>query len=162
MISMVDAFVNVNKAFAGARESGVNDGTFVRWVQQQTGNAPPDPWCSSMQAKIGHAVLAEKWPVPLTASCKAVGDWAEKNKCLETAPMVGALMLFWGEKDPRGARFNHIGCVIKVIDSSTVVTIEGNTSEPQARIRDGTGCFQKTRNVEARDRFVYWWQALKP
>lgn len=160
-IDVITAFVNANKAFVGAKEVQVNTGTFVQWVQQATGNAPPDPWCASMQGKIGHAILGDKWPVPLTASCKAVGDWAQKNNVLETAPEVGALMLFYGENDSRGARFNHIGCVVKVIDSNTVQTIEGNTSEPSSRVRDGTGCFLKTRDIRSYDRFVMWWKVME-
>jgi hypothetical protein len=160
-IPVIDAFVNINRACKGAKESGVNAGTFVTWVQQQTGNANGDPWCASLQAKVGFALLRDKWPVPLTAACKAVGDWATKQGCLKTEPQVGSLMLFWGEKDSRGARFNHIGCVIKVIDSNTVVTIEGNTSEGPGLIREGAGCFERTRNIGPRDRFVFWWEALK-
>lgn len=160
-IDVIQAFVNANKAFAGAKEEGVNSGTFVKWVQSQTGNAPPDPWCSSMQAKIGHAILGDKWPVPLTASCKAVGDWAEKNGVLKTEPAVGALMLFWGEHDKRGARFNHIGCVTRIIDSNTINTIEGNTSEESARVRDGTGCYPRTRDIRGGDRFVFWWEVMR-
>lgn len=161
VIDVVTAFVNMNRACVGAKETGVNDGTFVRWVQSQTGNAPPDPWCASLQAKIGYALLGDKWPVPLSAACKAVGEWASRNQCLITEPAVGALMLFWGEQDSRGARFNHIGCVTQVIDARTVATVEGNTSEGPGRIREGSGCFARVRKIEKGDAFVYWWIPLE-
>lgn len=164
-ISVVDAFVSVNRGFVGGKETGVNDGTFVRWIQKQTGNAPPDPWCSSLQAKAGWMVLRDRWPVPLSASCKAVGDWAERMGCLFDVPKVGALHLFWHEKDARGPRFAHVGCPFEVLGPKKVHNVEGNTTEPAgsndlAKSREGTGCYEKVRDVASKDRFVYWWLAL--
>lgn len=165
VISVVRAFVNINRGFLGGKETGINDGEFVKWIQRQTDNRPPDPWCASMQSKAGYMLLGNEWPVPLSASCKAIGDWAERNGILIDTPQVGALMLFWHEKDSRGARFAHIACVDSVISATKVVTVEGNTTEPKgssdlAKSRDGNGCYSKTRDVQPKDRFVPWWLAL--
>jgi hypothetical protein len=164
-IDLVTVYCNINRGFIGALEEGVNDGTFVRWVLSQTGNSKGDPWCCSGQQKAGHMMLRDKWPQPLTAECKAIGDWATRTQCLLEVPAVGSQMLFWHQQDSRGPRFAHIGCVLEVIDLHTVRTSEGNTTGGTVRpggtvVREGNGWYEKIRTIEPLDRFCYWWIPL--
>lgn len=158
------SFVNINRGFVGGRETGVNDGTFVRWIDGATDQAPPAPWCASQQAKCGTMLLYHFWPVPTSAECKQLGDWAERRGCLHAEPAFGALGLVWHEKDSRGPRFAHVYAVEqpKKDPDGKIGTLEGNTSEKAGLSNEGTGSFRKLRPVAPKDRFVYWWEVLPP
>lgn len=160
-ISIVDAFVNANLALVGGVETGINDGEFVKWVLHETGNEKGAAWCAAMQVKALRSVIRDKMPIPKSAEVKQITDWASKKQCLIAEPVRGAMMAFWHQKDSRGPRFAHIGCVIEVLGQNTVRTVEGNTS-PGVRpggkvVREGNGCYEKIREIEISDAFVYWW-----
>lgn len=59
------------------------------------------------------------------AYCPSYVQWAKKNGKWSTKPQVGALVLFDWNKDGVA---DHIGIVEKVVSSSTLKTVEGNTS----------------------------------
>jgi len=159
-IDIVKAFVNINKGFIGGMEVQVNDGEFVKWLDKTTKQSPPAPWCASMQAKAGQMLLGERWPVPLSASCQALADWAVLKGVLKKEPAVGALMLFWHQKDSRGPRFAHIACVTGILTPDHLATAEGNTSGEKGLANEGTGAFAKVRIPLAEDRFIHWWELL--
>jgi hypothetical protein len=163
-IDIVKGFINVNRALTGGLEEGVNAGTFVRWILAVTGNQIGAPWCAAGQTKAGVALLGSRWPVPRTAEVKGITDWARKNHCLMPEPALGALMAFWHEKDSRGPRFAHIGAVLEILAPKRVRTSEGNTSGGPAAggkvVREGNGFYEKIRDVQPKDAFVYWWLML--
>jgi hypothetical protein len=164
-ISVVHAYINIQRGFIGGHETGINDGEFVKWIQRTTGNAPPDAWCASQAAKAGVMLLGDQWPVPLSGSCKTIGDWAERKGILFEIPKAGAIHLLWHERHSLGPRFGHAAGVLEVLGPNRVHNSEGNTTPPKssndiAKSRDGNGSYEKTRDVDPRDRFIYWWLAL--
>ena len=141
-------------ATIGAQEVGANAGAFVERALKLTGLPVGNPWCAAYVAIVGTSALPEEWPVPLTASCYQLGEWAKKKKCLLTTPAPGAIFLVWR---PSLNRFAHTGFVVDGND-----TISGNTTVPgqAGDPREGWAVARKPWDYKPEDRFIHWWRML--
>ena len=128
-----------------------NAGPFTERCQRVTGNRPPDPWCASFVAMVGVLACGDAWPLPKTASCQALHDFAITHGVIYTTPAVGDVFLIW---HPELHRFAHTGFVI----GDGNLTISGNTSG--AGSREGWMVGQRVWTFTAADRFIRWTQLL--
>lgn len=142
-----------------------NRGAYVEALLRQVGLGPGYPWCAAFVFVVGFRALldrlltASRWPVPKTAACRVIGDWATAHDCLVTAPERGDLFLLWFPKLD-GGRFGHVGFVAEVLADGRVRTIEGNSNADGSR--DGWQVVTKVRRIApaAGHRFVRWTKAL--
>ena len=87
-----------------------------------------EPWCAAFASLCGVKAGIPRFPA--SASCSGMRDLAIKNGYkVDMTPEVGALVLFdWGD----GGLLDHVG-IVERFDTSTIYTIEGNTSDMVAR-----------------------------
>nr|WP_143838583.1 CHAP domain-containing protein [Nitrospira cf. moscoviensis SBR1015] len=137
--------------FVQEQPHGSNAGQAVEAFQRVTGNRPPDPWCASFIAYCGRAAFGQDWPVPMTASCQALHDWAMRENRITTMPDSGDLYLLYY---PSLTRMAHIAIIEHVRPDGSLQTIEGNTNDGGSR--DGFGVFRRTRKPKPTDAFVRW------
>ena len=154
--------------FVGVREQGgPNRGQmveiFLNGVEQPKGQ----PWCAAFVHHVGywshydHRTKYSSWPLPATASCWQLGEFAREHGLLETEPQPGDVFLVYFREL---RRFAHTGIIVTVeqriaTDKDTVyvcTTVEGNTNLDGAR--EGRLTLQKTRRFSMRngDRFIRW------
>lgn len=143
--------LRVAAATEGAAEVGANAGPYVERVLKRTGVPKGNPWCAAYVADVGVCALGDRWPLPKTAACLQLGEFARRKTILNEKPMPGDVFLLWY---PKLGRFAHTGFVTDVVDSNTVKTIEGNTNADGSR--DGWLVARKTRDIGPNDRFVRW------
>jgi hypothetical protein len=143
----------VAAATEGATENPTNSngGPYVQRVLKRTGLGPGLPWCAAYVADVGVIALQERWPLPKTASCAALGEHAARAGILEEKPQVGDVFLV---HYPSLGRFAHTGFVTAVRADGKIETIEGNTNDGGSR--DGWGVFRRVRTPQAKDRFIRW------
>jgi len=132
--------VVVAQLFTGwVRErTGTNDGPWVEAIQRTTGNKKGDPWCASFVNFVLQIAYSGRSPVPVTASCDVLLEWARKEQRLTDTPEPGDVFLVM--RTPTDAV--HTGFVIAPREN-TVLTCEGNTNT--AGSRDGWGVFARER-----------------
>lgn len=113
------------------------------------------PWCAAFVYNVGRQALGTtRWPLPRTASCVALRDWAARSSVpLMTTPAAGDVFLLW-EAGLTPARFGHTGFVTGMNADGSIATIEGNTNPGGSR--DGYGVFARTRHPAPADRFIHW------
>lgn len=122
-----------------------NDGPWVEAVQRVTGNKRGDPWCASFVAFVLGIAYRGKNPLPATASCDRLLQFARTQGIVTTEPEPGDVFLVL--KTPNDAV--HTGFVTAV-SPLEVKTVEGNTNEDGGR--DGWGVFARKRR---RDRLTF-------
>ena len=164
-VSVVDLVVLGAELMEGILEhGGPNRGPGVEACQRVTGNKPGDAWCASAVARAGSKFLGKRWPLPLTASCDELLEFARLHgalrtdrKCFEwtvaaklaadadraklvVPPRRGMVFLVM-----RTAKDSlHCGFVRAVKgDGVAFKTIEGNTNP--AGGREGYGMFPRDR-----------------
>lgn len=139
---------------------------FIRFV----GLDPKDnvPWCAAFVYYVGYWALFDHvsrksaWPLPKTAGCAVLGEFATAKGVLHETPQPMDIMLRYY---PSLGRFAHTGFVIGAVGDKWR-TIEGNTSkqgdtDPKTQ-REGWGVFEHTDRVwNPRDRFIRWVDLLK-
>jgi len=114
------------------------------------------PWCAAFVWNMGRQALGtHAWPVPRTASCQALHDWAESKGILKLSPEPGDLFLLW-ESTLTPQRFGHTGLVTDVATPGRYASIEGNTNPGGSR--DGYGVFARSRPIDETTRYVRWAQ----
>ena len=138
-------------AFVREEPRDTNAGQAVAAMLQRTGLPVGHPWCAAFVAHVGHAAYGAAWPLPLTASCAALGEAAKAKKLLVTTPAPGDVFLLYY---PKLGRFAHTGFVTAVRPDGTCETIEGNTNDGGSR--DGWGVFARVRIFGPKDRFIRW------
>lgn len=137
---------------------GSNAGNEIEAIQRFTGNRKGDPWCASAVAFVGGSMLESAWPVPKTASCDVILEWARAKGRLVDRPSFGALFLVMkSDKDA-----THVGAVEAVNPDGSFKTIEGNAADPtKPATREGVGAFAgrvRGHNGDTtRYAFVQWW-----
>lgn len=153
IVTPADLVLRVAAATEGATESPPNSnaGPYVERLLRVTGLGAGQPWCAAYVADVGVSALREKWPLPKTAACRALGLFAAEKGILRETPEVGDVFLL---HYPSLGRFAHTGFVTKVLSPTRIETIEGNTNDGGSR--DGWGVFRRTRAVKPADRFVRW------
>lgn len=132
--------VPVAELFVGwVRETtGKNDGPWVEAIQRTTGNKKGDPWCASFVNWVLDIAYRDMNPLPATASCDVLLEFARKNQLLTTTPQPGDVFLVMKTKNDA----IHTGIVTEV-KADTVKTIEGNTNREGAR--EGNGVWARER-----------------
>lgn len=129
---------------------GPNAGRAVEIIQKSTGNTKGDAWCASFVYYVGSQLLGAGWKLPRTASCDVLLQYAKQKGVLSDVPEVGCVFLLL--KTPSDAI--HTGFAIGV-SPGECVTLEGNTNP--AGGRDGYGVFKRTRPVNAKYKYIHWW-----
>ncbi len=132
--------VPVAELFVGwVRETtGKNDGPWVEAIQRTTGNKKGDPWCASFVNWVLDIAYRDMNPLPATASCDVLLEFARKNQLLTSTPQPGDVFLVMRTKNDA----IHTGIVTEV-KTDTVKTIEGNTNREGAR--EGNGVWARER-----------------
>jgi len=163
-IDVVELVLRVEAAKQGAGEipAGSNAGPYPERVLGVTGNHKGDPWCASDVSDTGHIALQERWPMPLTASCQALADFARKKKILYPEPKRGDLWLRWS---PSLKRFAHVGFVLSVSPDRMHIEVQaGNTIRPgqAGDVREGWLNWVRVEPIGPNDRFARWAELFKP
>ena len=155
-------------SFVGLGEDGAdNHGQMVELFLREVRQPPGEPWCAAFVHHVGywshfdHQIGKSSWPLPATASCYDLGDFARQHKLIRTEPRAGDVFLLYF-KELR--RFAHTGIVVSVDscissdDDAAFVctTIEGNTNADGTR--NGRLTLRKTRRFSIRngDRYIRW------
>ncbi len=157
-------------SFVGLGEEGDNRSQMVELFLREVRQPPGQPWCAAFVHHVGywahydHKAARSRWPLPATASCWVLSDFARRNKMLQDEPQPGDVFLLYF---PALKRYAHTGIVVSVEqalgsgDERTYVctTIEGNTNHEGAR--EGRLTLQKTRrfSLQNGDRFIRWCEA---
>ena len=170
MIPLTSAsLIAAASSLIGLREEGGNNrglmiDLFLRGVGQMRGQ----PWCAAFVHHVGywshfdHERGASVWPLPATASCYVLGDFARRKRILKDEPEPGDVFLLW---NPRLGRFSHTGIVAHVHEDAddqgdtgwiTCDTIEGNTNDDGSR--EGDAVLRRVRRFWPKlgDRFIRW------
>ena len=133
----------------GETPPGSNMNEYVKWFFAQSGARPYGiPWCAVGQCwtewKAGGLLM------PLTAYTPTMAQFFIDKKRFGRVPRVGALGFhnFFDSLD----RIQHVSRVLKVINPTTVLTIEFNTSSGTVGSQDdGGNVHLRTRGVRAGD-----------
>lgn len=141
-----------------------NRGQVVDRLQSFVGLDPKsaNPWCACAVSYAGYYGLYDPvskksaWPLPLTAGCVVLAEFAAKHEVLYATPQEGDVFLIWHAELNR---FAHTGFVVSPAGAAWN-TIEGNTSKPgdtnPATQREGWGWFSRVRTFGPKDRFIRW------
>jgi len=156
-------------AFVGLGEDGMdNRGQMVELFLREVRQPPGQPWCAAFVHHVGywshydHKDGRSSWPLPATASCYELGEFARVRAVLRKEPTVGNVFLSYSHQY---RRFAHTGIVVAVEKSLPVAggdtlhictTVEGNTNADGSR--EGRLTLRKTRrfSTEHGDRFIHW------
>lgn len=157
-LSPIDLVLRVSAKSDGASEHPANSnaGPYVERVQRVTGNKKGDPWCASEVADTGVIALGKDWPLPLTASCQRLAEFAKEKGIRFLKPERGDVFLVWHEEL---GRFAHTGFVVDVHPDGSCTTREGNTSGGGSR--EGWMKAERVRRFKPEDRFVRWVKLLE-
>ena len=162
-----DRLVAAATSLVGIREEGHNRGRMVELFLRQVGQQGGAPWCAAFVYHAGywshydHVMRRSSWPLPATASCWELGEFARVRGVRRGEPAPGDVFLV---RDVDLRRFSHTGIVVSVDESNvseagatyTCTTVEGNGSE--AGSREGTMVVLRRRafSRERGDRFIHW------
>lgn len=156
LVAAANAFVGLGE------EGGDNRGQMVELFLREVKQPAGQPWCAAFVYHVGywshfdHKSKHSSWPLPATASCWELGDFARRREILETRPVEGDVFLSYSR---RLKRFFHTGVVISVdacsVDgASTCTTVEGNTNADGSE--NGYTTLRRVRQFKAGDGFVRW------
>ena len=182
MIPLTPSFViAASAAFVGLKEQGGNNrGLMIELFLKGVKQPPGQPWCAAFVHHVGYWAHydydAERstWPLPATASCYLLGQFARERNVLMEAPKDGDVFLLFS---PMKARFAHTGIIANVRETGATPrgsvwydcdTIEGNTTDEGKR--EGWGVLRRKRRFypACGDRFIRWvdlderWKAGNP
>ena len=156
-------------SLVGVREQGGNNrGPLIELFLREVKQPPGQPWCAAFVHHAGywshydHETAKSSWPLPPTASCYMLGEYAKRRGVLRDAPEIGDVFLMWNEKLKR---FAHTGIVVQLRDEGETPgegqwfeceTIDGNTDAGGSR--EGDGVLRRIRRFlpDAGDRFIRW------
>jgi hypothetical protein len=153
-------------AFVGLGEDrgsgGDNRGQMVELFLREVKQPPGQPWCAALVYHVGywshfdHRAGKSSWPLPATASCWELGDFAKRKKILKARPAEGDVFLL---HSVRLKRFHHTGVVISVDECLTdgryaCTTVEGNTNADGSA--NGYTTLRRVRRLGGEDRFIRW------
>ncbi len=157
-IDAIDLVLKVEAGKKGAAESppATNGGPYVERVLAVTGNKKGDPWCCADATDSGVIALGDAWPMPRTASCQALADFAKAKKVLFATPQRGDLWLRW---EASLGRFGHVGYVLSVSPDNAQIEVQaGNTVRPgqSGDTREGWLNWTRVETIGSKDRFARW------
>jgi len=144
-MSTISKLIQKAKGEIGVKESPSNSNN-VKYNTAYYGravNGSAYPWCCAfiwwLFKECGASDLF--YGGKKTASCTTLANYYKSKGQFSQTPKVGSLVFFdWGEG---GSTAYHIGIVIEVKSSSTIVTVEGNTGT--ANDSDGGAVMKRTR-----------------
>ena len=162
LVAAATSFVGIGE------DGGANRGQVVELFLRQVRQPPGQPWCAAFVHHVGywshfdHRTKTSSWPLPATASCWELGEYAARRAALRQDVEPGDVFLLYSSAL---RRFAHTGVVVSVdvieqhVAGETAylcTTIEGNTNE--AGGREGTNTMQKQRrfSMQSGDRFIRW------
>lgn len=113
-----------------------------------TGMQNREPWCAAfvcwcVREGVRNSGITPSWPLPRTA--RAFGfdeEWAVRN-ALRITKTPSASVLKPG--DIVVFKFSHVGIYVGPVNSTSILTVEGNTNGEGSR--EGDGVYQKVRPV---------------
>lgn len=147
----LDLLVSTASGLVGIRESGPNKGEMIELFQKAVdGKASGEPYCAGfVHYCLNQVALATANKPAIHKSESVIEMWERTPKmCRLEKPDVGSVMCWQFYKNGKPTRAGHCGIVKDVIDESTVLVVEGNTSEPsQLVVREGNGVWLKKRKV---------------
>lgn len=116
-----------------------NDGAWVEAILRVVGCSKGSPWCAAFVSFVLTIVNNGKNPLPSTASCEEIHQYAKKHDKLVTAPQPGDVFLVL---TPEG-HAHHTGFCASGVVNGRVLTWEGNTNVDGSR--EGWGVFNRSR-----------------
>lgn len=170
MIPLTPGFlVAAATSFDGLREEGGNNcGLMIERFLKAVSQPKGQPWCAAFVHHVGYWSHYDprrgesSWPLPATASCYMLGDFARREKVLEKVPVDGDVFLLFR---PTLGRFAHAGIVARVIDAGHTPggspwfdchTIEGNSNEEGSREATSVVRILRRFYPDVGDRFIRW------
>ena len=162
LVAAANAFVGLGE------DGGDNRGQMVELFLREVGQEAGAPWCAAFVYHVGFwshyesAAHKSSWPLPDTASCEELGDFARRCGISLRQPHVGDVFLKYS---PDHGRFTHTG-IVATVDAvhpfgdnhflSDCTTIEGNTNDDGSA--NGYTTLRKEREFNSAngDRFVRW------
>lgn len=150
--------LRVALATEGAQEVGNNAGAYVERIQARCGVPKGSPWCACAVTDWGLQAFGAAWPLPRTAGCQHLADYAKGASILKTAPEKGDVFLIW---HAALGRFGHTGLIVRT-DTTPPLTISGNTTAPHGGgdPREGWVVALKPWVFKKEDRFIRWRELL--
>jgi hypothetical protein len=161
--------VGAAHAFVGlGEEGGDNRGQMVELMLSEVHQPPGKPWCAAFVHHVGKCSHYDwesglsSWPLPDTASCQELNDYAQRLGIRVSDAGFGDVFLKYSEKE---GRYVHTGIVIAVLEELPVpkegtlykcMTIEGNTTNDGST--NGVTTLRRVRrfNTNVGDCFIRW------
>ena len=159
LVATAQAFVDLGE------EGGDNRGQMVELFLKGVGQKAGAPWCAAFVHHVGyrshfdHRLDDSSWPLPATASCWALHDFAERHKLLRDTPRFGDVFLV----KAKGANmYIHTGIVVTLDDAAPTeedvkyvcTCIEGNTNNDGSS--HGYTTLRRPRKFREGDKFIRW------
>jgi uncharacterized protein (TIGR02594 family) len=128
----------------GENSLGVN--SFRKAVDNM---ADGEPWCAAFVGYCVRAVsLRTNAPITIYLSELCSDMWANTNRSYKKKEPVPGSIIVWNYT---GSIHGHTGIVVKRVDKDHIMTIEGNTKNPNGGGVSGTGVYFKTRKIKGDD-----------
>lgn len=118
--------------------TGLNDGRWVEAILRLVGQTKGAPWCAGFVCLVLDIAYQGRNPLPKTASCDVLLEFARKKGWLVEAPEVGDVFLLMRTKTDAV----HTG-IVTATKEGAIKTVEGNTNAGGSR--DGWGVFARER-----------------
>lgn len=119
-----------------------NGGRWVEAIQRVGGTDKGNPWCACFVSIILGIVYQGKPPLPFTASCDVLLEYARKKDWLTSTPVVGDVFLRLRSAHDA----DHTGFVTS--ETHPWHTIEGNAAESGTREGVGVFALQRPKGTE--------------
>jgi len=162
LVAAATSFVGIGE------DGGDNRGQVVELFLREVRQPPGQPWCAAFVHHVGfwshwdHSAKQSSWPLPATASCWELGEFARVRAILRKDPQAGDVFLVYNKQFQRFAHTGVVASVSRALATpagDTVyacTTVEGNTSDDGSR--DGRLTLTRTRRFSSRagDRFIRW------
>ena len=155
LVAAANAFVGLGE------EGGDNRGQMVELFLREVKQPAGQPWCAAFVYHVGfwshydNRASRSSWPLPASASCWELGDFAKRQGCLVQKPTDGDVFLV---HSTIMKRFFHTGIVISVDECMeggyACTTIEGNTNSDGSV--QGYTTLRRTRQFSGEDQFIHW------
>ena len=162
LVAAANAFVGLGE------EGGDNRGQMVELFLKEVNQPAGQPWCAAFVHHAGYwshydnLIEKSSWPLPATAGCQELGEFAKEDKILLKEPRLGDVFLLFSIHKQR---FGHTGVVLSLERSLPTAgedwlyqckTIEGNTNDDGSD--EGRTTLRKVRwfNTFVGDRFIRW------
>lgn len=152
------------KKWLGVRESGgPNKGPEVSMFQKAVDHkADGEPWCMAfvmyciqqvdldLEKRFGSCIKTQLYK---TEHCLTVWNKSPVTAKINENYHPGLICIWQHYKNGKPTTNGHCGIVEKIIDSTSFLSIEGNTQDHAIINRDGDGVYSVTRNFKGSDNF---------